>query len=230
MNQPSNKQSLRTWLSDQFSDNVLRRLCYDSPILKSAYAHFTAATTSATVIREVLLVVDDKAQLEAALSPQDVAQPSARNAEALTTATMTLLGQYHPDQRADFEAELVASAFQAAGVLFEAVLERLKQDSLGGALVPEFLKNQAVYEQPISLKLTELLQTDAAFAAELDTLLTRYEQTLVAQTTPSSNQTTQTGDGAIAQGDGNLIAGKGGIVIGGNVTGNIILGGQEKSE
>ena len=136
--------------------------------------------------------------------------------DPLTTAVVTILGKYAVDKGASLLKEAGQAAADAAGKLFQKVMERLKADPAEARNAERFEKNPEAYQAPIADAVDEKVKSDADFAAQLKALLAEYEKA-------ASVSITQTGSGAVATG-GSVAAGAGGIAVGGNVSGGIIVG------
>jgi len=108
---------------------------------------------------------------------------------------------------------------QAGGALWGAVKEKFDDKPAAKETLEDLLKSPEDSDQQAAFRvqLKKLLQDDAEFASQLETLL---------QAASTSYTANLEGDGAIAQGDGATAVGKGGVYVGGNSEGNTIVTGN----
>jgi hypothetical protein len=106
------------------------------------------------------------------------------------------------------------------GGLWQAVSERFRAKPAAEAAANDLTTdaedpdNQELFE----LQLKKLLREDPEFATEISGLFDKAQ---------ASVNITQQGSGAVAAG-GSVAAGAGGVAIGGSVSGNIVLGNQNR--
>jgi hypothetical protein len=139
--------------------------------------------------------------------------------DPLTTAIVTVLGKYAIDKGASLLKEAGKGVADAAGKLFDKVMQRLKADPAEAKNAERFEANPQGYEQPVADAVEEKMQADPAFAAELKALLDAFT---AAQKTAGVT-IVNTGSGAVAA-QGGVASGAGGVAVGGNVSGGIVVG------
>ncbi len=85
------------------------------------------------------------------------------------------------------------------------------------------------YQAALRVQLTEMLAADAELTKDLAGLLEGLQPEVSYQATVqgSDNVNVQGSDNVIVQGKGNTVAGRGGVAIGGNVGGNLSIGGKD---
>ena len=139
--------------------------------------------------------------------------------DPLTTAVVTILGKYAIDKGASLLKEAGKGVADAAGRLFDKVMQRLKADPAEAKNAERFETNPQGYEQPVADAVEEKMKSDPSFAAELKALLDAFA---AAQKTAGVT-IVNTGSGAVAT-QGGAAAGAGGVAVGGNVSGGIVVG------
>jgi hypothetical protein len=138
----------------------------------------------------------------------------------LATSITALLVPFLTKAGASVADEAIKRLPEAVGGLWKAVAERFKAKPGAEVAANDLtadaadLDNQELFE----LQLKKLLKEDPGFAAEVSGLFDKAQ---------ASVSITQQGSGAVATG-GSVAAGSGGIAIGGSVSGNIVVGNQNK--
>jgi len=162
--------------------------------------------------------------------------------DPLTSTIVTLLGKYAVDKGASLLKEAGQAAAEAAGKLFQKVMDRLKADPTEAKNAERFEQNPEGYQAPIADAVDEKVKSDPDFAAELKALLAEFEQAKsaasVAATSAGSGAAAAgggvaAGEGGIAAGAGAAAAGAGGVAaainIGGSAGGGISVGSNTPS-
>ena len=139
--------------------------------------------------------------------------------DPLTSTVVTLLGKYAIDKGASLLKEAGQAAADAAGKLFQKVMDRLKADPAEAKNAERFEQNPEGYQAPVADAVDEKVKSDPDFAAQLQALLEEFDKAQKAAGVSIVN----TGSGAVAT-QGGVAAGAGGVAVGGNVSGGIILG------
>ncbi len=91
--------------------------------------------------------------------------------DPLTTAVVTILGKYAIDKGASLLKEAGKGVAEAAGRLFDKVMQRLKADPAEAKNAERFETNPQGYQQPVADAVEDKMKSDPAFAAELKALL-----------------------------------------------------------
>jgi len=139
--------------------------------------------------------------------------------DPLTTTDVTILGKYAIDKGATLLKEAGQAVADAAGKLFQKVIERLKADPAEAKNAERFEQNPEAFKPAIEAAVDETVKADPGFAAQLKALLDEFDAAQKAAGVMIVN----TGSGAVAS-QGGVAAGAGGVAVGGNVSGGIILG------
>ena len=142
--------------------------------------------------------------------------------DPLTLAISTILGKYAIDKGATLLKEAGQAAANAAGKLFEKVMQRLKADPAEAKNAEHFERNPEGYKIPISDAIDEKLKADPNLAAELRSLVEEFQRA-------SGTTIINTGSGAVAT-HGGVAAGAGGVAVGGNVGGSLVTGNNNRIE
>jgi hypothetical protein len=153
--------------------------------------------------------------------------------EPILTTIMTILGKYAIDKGADLGKQVGSKALEKAKEIFTAALDRLRRDPAGEMVAQEFQKSPEVYQKPLEQKLSEALEADPDFAAQLRDILEQYEKAAKehASATETSYDATISGTGSAAQGNGATAATAtgGGIAIG-SVGGDVNVAAKDKEK
>ena len=120
--------------------------------------------------------------------------------DPLTLAISTILGKYAIDKGATLLKEAGQAAANAAGKLFDKVMQHLKADPAEAKNAERFEQNPEGYKAPMADAIDEKLKADPNLAAELKSLVEEFERARPA----------------------------GGISIMGNTTGDIMIGSNVK--
>jgi len=135
----------------------------------------------------------------------------------LANSAWTILQPYLPILATKAAEEIGTKIPEAVAKLWNAIQKKFDtktdaQEALEDLLnSPNDSDTQATFRQ----QLKKIMAEDTSFAIDLDKLLEAAGDTYRAALT---------GDGSIAQGAGTKVVGKGGIMIGGDVTGNVVMG------
>ena len=132
--------------------------------------------------------------------------------DPLTTTVVTILGKYAIDKGATLLKEAGQAVADAAGKLFQKVIERLKADPAEAKNAERFEQNPEAFKPAIEAAVDEKVKADPDFAAQLKALLDEFDAAQKAAGVTIVN----TGSGAVAT--------QGGVAVGGDVSGGIILG------
>ncbi len=139
--------------------------------------------------------------------------------DPLTSAIVTILGKYAVDKGASLLKEAGQAAADAAGKLFQKVLDRLKADPTEAKNAERFEKNPEAYQAPIADAVDEKVKSEPDFAAELKALLEEFQKAEraagVSITTTGATATASSGGAAV-----------GSISIGGSVSGSVTVQGS----
>ncbi len=141
--------------------------------------------------------------------------------DPLTTAVVTILGKYAVDKGAGLLKEAGQAAADAAGKLFQKVMERLKADPAEAKNAERFEKTPEAYQAPIADAVDEKVKSDPDFAAQLKALLEEFQKAAGTASTSIGD----VGSGAVAT-QGSVAAGAGGVAfkVEGDVSGGIKIG------
>jgi uncharacterized lipoprotein YddW (UPF0748 family) len=96
--------------------------------------------------------------------------------DPIATAVATILGKYAIDKGATLVKEAGKSAAEAAGKLFERVMNRLKADPAEAKNAERFEKEPEKHQELIGEVLDEQLKSDPNFRAELQALLAELQK------------------------------------------------------
>jgi hypothetical protein len=135
----------------------------------------------------------------------------------LTTSAWTILQPYLPILATKAAEEIGTKVPEAVAKVWNAIQKKFHtktaaKESLEDLLKsPEDADSQATFRQ----QLKKVIKEDESFAIEFSKLLAAAG---------GSYRASLTGGGSIAQGAGAKAVGKGGMMIGGNVTGNVVMG------
>lgn len=140
--------------------------------------------------------------------------------DPLTMVVVDILGKYVIDKGATLLKELGQSAAQAASLLFEKVVARLKADPAEARNAERFEQNPEGYRTPVAEALAEKVKNDSDFAAQLAALLEDYKKAMIAIDTSNINI------GAAAT-QGSAAAGDRGVAVVGDVQGGISISNQQ---
>jgi hypothetical protein len=145
---------------------------------------------------------------------------------------MDKLGKYAIDSGVELGKEIGPKALNTAKDMFGMVLDRLRGDPSRKVIADEFEKDPETYQKPLEKSLEAEVQADPAFAAQLQSLVSQYEEAAkeYAVETGRTYQAIVTGSGAAAVGAGAVSAGAGGVAVGGSVQGGVSVGGQKPEE
>ena len=141
----------------------------------------------------------------------------------LAASVWTVLQPYLPILATKAAEEIGGLVPEAAGKVWNEIHKKLNKEATAKDAWEDLLKSpddedmQATFLQQLKKALSE----DESFAMELSKLL---------ETVGNSYKASLTGNGAIAQGVGTRAVGQGGVMIGGNVTGNIVIGSHNNTE
>jgi hypothetical protein len=133
--------------------------------------------------------------------------------DPLTVAVTTILGKYAIDKGATLLKEAGKAAADAAGKLFQRVLDRLKADPAEAKNAERFEKDPQGYAKPIADAVADKVQSDPKFAAELQALVDEFKK--------SANAT-------IIQAGGDVFMGDNAFKVNTN-TGTILYGGSNNT-
>ena len=136
--------------------------------------------------------------------------------DPLTMVVVDILGKYVIDKGATLLKEVGQSAAQAASLLFEKAMARLKADPAEARNVERFEQNPEGYRTPVAEAIAEKVKNDADFAAQLTALLEDYEKAVITVDTSNVNI-------GVAATQGSAAAREGGAAIVGNVNGGISI-------
>lgn len=142
--------------------------------------------------------------------------------DPLTMVVVDILGKYVIDKGATLLKEVGQSAAQAASLLFEKVVARLKADPAEARNAERFEQNPEGYRTPVAEALAEKVKNDSDFAAQLAALLEDYKKAMIAIDTSNINI------GAAAT-QGSAAAGERGVAVVGNVQGGISISNQQSN-
>ena len=140
--------------------------------------------------------------------------------DPLTMVVVDILGKYVIDKGATLLKEVGQSAAQAASLLFEKVVARLKADPAEARNAERFEQNPEGYRTPVAEALAEKVKNDSDFAAQLAALLEDYKKAMIAIDTSNINI------GAAAT-QGSAAAGDRGVAVVGDVQGGISISNQQ---
>ncbi len=96
--------------------------------------------------------------------------------DPLTVAVTTILGKYAIDKGATLLKEAGKAAADAAGKLFQKVIDRLKADPTEAKNADRFEKDPVKHQELMSEVLDEKVKTDPNFRTDLSALLQEYKQ------------------------------------------------------
>jgi len=131
-----------------------------------------------------------------------------------------ILGKYVVDKGATLLKEAGQSAAQAASLLFEKAMARLKADPAEARNAERFEQNPEGYRIPVAEAIAEKVKNDSDFAAQLTALLEDYKKAII--TVDTSNVNTN-----VSATQGSAAAGKGGVAVVGNVQGGISISNRQ---
>ena len=137
----------------------------------------------------------------------------------LATSAWTMLQPYLPILATKAAETIGGKVPDAVGKVWEIIEKKFDTKATAKEALDDLLKapkdedNQATFRQ----QLKKLMAEDQSFATELSKFL---------EAAGDTHKASLAGDGAIAQGAGAKAVGKGGVMIGGDVSGNIVLGNE----
>lgn len=137
--------------------------------------------------------------------------------DALTLLVVDVLGKYVVDKGTTLLDEVGQTAAQAASQLYALVLGRLKGDPADARIATRFEENPEGYRTPVADAITEQMDSDPDFAAQLSTLLQEYQKAASLHAAAI-----KVASGAVAT-QGGIAAGEGGVAVEGNVEGGITI-------
>jgi hypothetical protein len=117
--------------------------------------------------------------------------------ELIVAQVVAVLGKYALDRGTELLKQAGQAAADAAGELYRTVLDRLKADPAEAKTAERFEKNPDDFAKGVEAALTELVETDKAFATQLEALMTRLETSAP----PGAVQMYVSGSGAAASGN-----------------------------
>ena len=142
--------------------------------------------------------------------------------DPLTMVVVDILGKYVVDKGATLLKEVGQSAAQAASLLFEKAMARLKADPAEVRNAERFEQNPEGYRTPVAEAIAEKVKNDSDFAAQLTALLEDYKKASNAVDASSI----KVGSGAVAM-QGGVAAGEGGVAVSGEIQGGINISNQQ---
>ena len=135
----------------------------------------------------------------------------------LATGAWTMIQPYLPILATKAAEEIGTKVPEAVGKVWNAITKKFETKPAANEALEDVLKSpddldtQATFRQ----QLKKVMAEDNSFAIDLSKILEAAGDTYKA---------TLTGSGAIAQGSGAKAVGQGGVMIGGDVTGNFVMG------
>jgi hypothetical protein len=135
--------------------------------------------------------------------------------DALPLVVVDILSKYIVDKGATLLDEVGQTAVQAASQLYALVRGRLKGDPADARIATRFEENPEGYRIPVADAITEQMDSDPDFAAQLSTLLQEYKKAASLHVSAI-----KVASGAVAT-HGGIAAGEGGVAVAGNVAGGI---------
>lgn len=146
--------------------------------------------------------------------------------DPVTAGIIAVLGKYVPDQGAELGQTAGPKALDTAKAIVTAALDRLRRTPKGQMLAEGFMEDATTYEKPVTKELEKAINEDAAFKAQMATLLTQFDRAAAAHaaTTGTTYTAVLRGSGAIAQGEDATAVGERGVNVGGSVGGSIVTG------
>lgn len=144
--------------------------------------------------------------------------------DPITTGIIVVLGKYALDKGAELGKEVGPKALETAKEIFTTALDRLRRNPAGQVIADEYEADPDISEKLVAKKLDEAMNKDAAFKAQLESLLKQYDEAAAAHAAAVGTTYTAIleGSGAIAQGGGDALGER--AVKAGNVQGPIITG------
>jgi hypothetical protein len=136
---------------------------------------------------------------------------------SLTTGVWTMIQPYLPILATKAAEEIGTKVPEAVGKVWDAISKKFETKSAANEALADVLKapddsdTQAAFRQ----QLKKIMAEDTSFAIDLSKLL---------EAAGGTYRASLTGSGAIAQGTGAKAVGQGGVMIGGDVTGNFVMG------
>jgi hypothetical protein len=139
--------------------------------------------------------------------------------DPLTGAVVSILGKYAIDKGATLLKEAGQAVADAAGKLFQKVMDRLKADPTEAKTVERFEKNPEAHAASVAEAVDEKVKSEPEFAAELKTLLEEVQKAERAAgvTITTSNATATASQGGAAVGS---------ISVGGSLSGSVNVQGS----
>ena len=116
--------------------------------------------------------------------------------DPITMTIVTILGKYAIDKGIELAKEVGPKAVEAAGKLFQKVVERFSSSPADAENLRRFEKKPDGYQAPVADALEGHLK-DPAFAAEIKQLLAQYQAAAPAGATGTTNIIQTAGDNAI---------------------------------
>lgn len=146
--------------------------------------------------------------------------------DPITTGIIVVLGKYALDKGAELGQEVGPKALETAKEMFTIALDKLRGSPKGAMVAEGYEEDPVTYEKPLEKELDQVVNQDAAFKEQLESLLKQYDEAAAAhaQAAGKTYHAVLKGGGAIAQGDGATAVGEGGVNVGGNAGGPIITG------
>lgn len=143
---------------------------------------------------------------------------------ALAISTWKLLAPYAKKIGDKLLDKAGDAAPEVVGKVWDAVIEKMEAQPETTSLPADLVKvpDDQIVQGAFQYQLEKLLETDQAFADQLEKLVKEAKQ-------DTTYNATLTGDGAIAQGNGAKAIGKGGVYIGGNSSNSTIITGDGNS-
>jgi len=139
--------------------------------------------------------------------------------DPLTPIVIGVLTKFATDHGADILKKAGQATADAAGKVFNGVMNKLKGDPRFGWIAEQFAKDPEAYKAPVTDAVEEQIKADPNFAAEMKALIESFDKAQQAAGVTIVN----TGSGAVAT-QGGVAAGAGGMAVGGNVSGGIVMG------
>ena len=139
--------------------------------------------------------------------------------DPLTTTIMTVLGKYAIDKGVGLAMEVGQAAVDAAGKLFARVMAKLKADPGEAKNAERYEKDPKTFEAPVAAAVDDQVKADPNFAKELQQLIEQFKQAGGASLVASNIAATASQGGTAV----------GAFQVGGNVSGDVQIGGSKTS-
>lgn len=152
--------------------------------------------------------------------------------DPLTAGIMIVLGKYAMDKGVELTEKYGPTVAEKAKDLALTVLDKLRQSDDGAFIAGKFEDDPPTFEKPLEKELAKMINEDAAFADQLKRLFDDYKEAEKAAQPggDSYNADVSGSSNVIVQGSDNVTAVGGSAAIGGDVGGDVNMGGKGKDE